>query len=202
MMSSSSSNQDSNLLKGYTLTSTSHPPPSTLKTNYTPVVPTERSRGPLALTATQEAEEWAQIRRVLSAILNVLVSMGGVATALYWAASSSSSLSVPFRTLLALAGALLVGGAEAFLYVRSFSAAEESERRKREKLKGFALGEKSKLVDDDTLKRLQEEQMKRWKEEDAAQQERVEAPVAPAGELKDAASQIKARQRKNKGKPK
>ncbi len=199
---SSSSGAETKLLKGYTfkdagfVSSTgSSSGPSYRPSTSTSVVPSER--GVNALSPEAEAREWAQIRKAISAIINVLVSMFGVATAVYLAAGSSAALTVPYRTILALLGALVVGGAEGVLYVRSFSQADEKNKLK--ELKG-SKEKKSKYLDADTLRRMQEEQMLQWKTSSAAAGEKEkEPPDAPAGASSQTKPKEKLRQRR-KGK--
>ncbi|TNY19367.1 endoplasmic reticulum-based factor for assembly of V-ATPase-domain-containing protein [Rhodotorula diobovata] len=64
------------------------------------------------------AEEWRDIRRELSAIVNVGASVAAVATAVWWVSFGYSYLE---RILLSFLGALAIAAIEAFLYYRFFT---------------------------------------------------------------------------------
>ncbi|GAA6028607.1 hypothetical protein JCM8097_007307 [Rhodosporidiobolus ruineniae] len=72
------------------------------------------------------AEEWKDIRREVSAIVNIGVSMFGVATGFWWV---SGAYSYAIRLGLALGGALAIAAIEGFLYYRFFTRLEESRRK-------------------------------------------------------------------------
>ncbi|BGP49558.1 hypothetical protein JCM10450v2_005452 [Rhodotorula kratochvilovae] len=69
----------------------------------------------LGTAAKSPAEEWREIRRELSAIVNVGASMAAVGTAVWW------------RILLSLAGAIAIAAIEAFLYYRFFTRLSREE---------------------------------------------------------------------------
>ncbi|GAA5852111.1 hypothetical protein JCM9279_005061 [Rhodotorula babjevae] len=70
------------------------------------------------------AEEWTEIRRELSAIINVGASMAAVATAVWWVSFGFSYLE---RIALSFLGALAIAAVEAFLYHRFFTRASRTE---------------------------------------------------------------------------
>ncbi|GAA6055218.1 hypothetical protein JCM3770_000720 [Rhodotorula araucariae] len=74
--------------------------------------------GALGRRAKSPAEEWREIRRELSAIVNVGASMAAVGTAVWWVSFGYSYVE---RILLSLAGALAIAAIEAFLYYRFFT---------------------------------------------------------------------------------
>ncbi|BGP41411.1 hypothetical protein JCM10449v2_005391 [Rhodotorula kratochvilovae] len=72
----------------------------------------------LGSAAKSPAEEWREIRRELSAIVNVGASMAAVGTAVWWVSFGYSYVE---RILLSLAGAIAIAAIEAFLYYRFFT---------------------------------------------------------------------------------
>ncbi|GAA5966690.1 hypothetical protein JCM8115_000254 [Rhodotorula mucilaginosa] len=72
------------------------------------------------------AEEWAEIRRELGAIVNVGASMLAVGTAVWWVGGGRSYAA---RLCLALAGAVAIAAIEGFLYYRFFSALSAKKAR-------------------------------------------------------------------------
>lgn len=85
--------------------------------------------------ARAEREAWRETRTQLSALLNILLSIFAVATAVWWGAGSHSiiwvrSATLTQKTAVGLGAALLVGTAEVVLYARYWRATE-TRRRKR-----------------------------------------------------------------------
>ncbi|KAK4701526.1 hypothetical protein P7C70_g4703, partial [Phenoliferia sp. Uapishka_3] len=64
------------------------------------------------------AEEWQEVRRELSAVINVVASMGAVGTAVWWVGGGRS---LAARLMLSLGGAVAIAAIEAFLYWRFFT---------------------------------------------------------------------------------
>ncbi|GAA5987528.1 hypothetical protein JCM10908_001992 [Rhodotorula pacifica] len=92
---------------------TSAPPPSLIPLN-DPHDPAYTGK-----PAKTVAEEWAEIRRELGAIVNVGASMLAVATAVWWV---SGGRTLAARLCLSLAGAVAIAAIEGFLYYRFFTA--------------------------------------------------------------------------------
>ncbi|CAD6887075.1 unnamed protein product [Tilletia caries] len=107
----------------------SHPTDSTYDT-----VPTLSVQ---KLTPEQEAEEWAEANKQISAVVNIIVSMGAVATAGWWAAGSAS---VIWKTLVCLALAIVVGVAETAMYARYWRVSAEQQVTRKAKMRGFDSG--------------------------------------------------------------
>ncbi|KAE8259410.1 hypothetical protein A4X13_0g1033 [Tilletia indica] len=89
------------------------------------------------LTPEQEAEEWAEANKQISAVLNIVVSMGAVATAAWWAAGSAS---VIWKTLVCLLLAIVVGVAETVMYARYWRVSVEQTATRKAKMTGFDAG--------------------------------------------------------------
>ncbi|WFD31469.1 hypothetical protein MSPP1_002505 [Malassezia sp. CBS 17886] len=81
-----------------------------------------------------ERAAWRDARGHTSAMANVLVSMGAVATGAWWAGGNADVL---WKVAIALALALLVGVAEVVLYARHWRAVE-AQRRRRGRSRGGA----------------------------------------------------------------
>ncbi|KAI8054452.1 endoplasmic reticulum-based factor for assembly of V-ATPase-domain-containing protein [Syncephalis plumigaleata] len=73
--------------------------------------------------------EARQTQRQLVAILNVLFSIAGVFTAVYWATGMVTN-DIAMRVLWAILVSLAVAAAEAWLYVRYFSQSDATTRRR------------------------------------------------------------------------
>ncbi|KAE8215838.1 hypothetical protein CF327_g919 [Tilletia walkeri] len=89
------------------------------------------------LTPEQEAEEWAEANKQVSAVLNIVVSMSAVATAAWWAAGSAS---VIWKTLVCLLLAIVVGVAETVMYARYWRVSVEQTATRKAKMTGFDAG--------------------------------------------------------------
>jgi len=89
------------------------------------------------LTPEQEAQQWAEANKQISAVINVVISMGAVATAAWWAAGSAI---VIWKTLVCLALAILVGIAETVMYARYWRVATKQAAVRAAKMRGFQTG--------------------------------------------------------------
>ncbi|KAK0553122.1 hypothetical protein OC845_001402 [Tilletia horrida] len=89
------------------------------------------------LTPEQEAAEWAEANRQISAVINIVISMVAVATAAWWAAGSAS---VIWKTLVSLGLAIVVGIAETVLYARYWRVSAQRATNQSRRMKGFDAG--------------------------------------------------------------
>ncbi|GAA5895264.1 Vph2p, partial [Sporobolomyces salmoneus] len=71
------------------------------------------------------AEEWGQIKKELSAIVNVLVSMAAVFTGVWYVGFGYSH---PIRLGLSLLGAVTIAAIEGWLYWRVFKRVEQGKK--------------------------------------------------------------------------
>ncbi|KAK0556557.1 hypothetical protein OC844_005824 [Tilletia horrida] len=95
------------------------------------------------LTPEQEAEEWAEANKQISAVINIVISMAAVATAAWWAAGSANVLWVELqasKTLVCMALAIIVGVAETVMYARYWRVATQQAATRSSKMSGFDAG--------------------------------------------------------------
>ena len=69
----------------------------------------------MTVSAKEERTAWRDARAHMSALMNILLSMGAIATAVWWGAGSASTL---WKVSVALGLSLLIGTAEVVLYAR------------------------------------------------------------------------------------
>lgn len=89
-----------------------------------------------SLSSPSDAEEWLEIRRQISALVNIFFSAVGIATATWWSLGEYTASHVKLASCLVSATAIVC--VEAFLYARHFQRMKEKriwkERAKKGKL--------------------------------------------------------------------
>lgn len=87
-----------------------------------------------ASASHNEAQEWLEVRRQISALVNIFFSAMGVATAIWWSLGEYAQLHVKMSA--SFIGSMAIVAIEAFLYARHFTRMKEKREWKDKARKG------------------------------------------------------------------